>query len=105
VAYTEYETSGEQAKKLRKDAGRYLKELRQKARLTQQQLAKRLGLDYYTFISQVENGFNRVPPEKLADWAAALNVPVEVFAKELLRYYDPFIYKAIFSGDVKGKSV
>ena len=51
------------AKQLRKLAGDWLKLRRADAELSQADLAARLGLKYYTFISQVENGFSRVPIE------------------------------------------
>src|SRR5690606_318265 len=46
-----------QVKELRKQAGNWLKELRGQAGLSQVDLARILGFKYYTFISQVENGF------------------------------------------------
>ena len=66
--------AGFEAKQLRKQAGTWLKELRAEAGLSQVDLAQRLGLKYYTFISQVENGFGRVPTESMEGWAAALGV-------------------------------
>ena len=56
----------------RKRAGLWLRELRVEAELTQLELARRLRLKYYAFISQVETGFARVPTEKMEDWARAL---------------------------------
>ena len=50
-----------EAREQRKQAGNWLKQLRADAGLSQVDLAGRLGLKYYTFISQVENGFGRVP--------------------------------------------
>ena len=61
-----------EAKQLRKQAGGWLKELRAAAGLSQIQLAQILGFKYYTFISQVENGFGRVPTESMEAWARAL---------------------------------
>jgi DNA-binding XRE family transcriptional regulator len=97
VAYTEYRAtkSGENAKHLRKKAGRYVKELREAAGLTQAQLAKQLGFEYYTFISQIETGLTRVPPDKLPLFAEALRVPLKEFALELLKHYDPHTHAAI----------
>jgi transcriptional regulator with XRE-family HTH domain len=85
-----------EAKIMRKQAGAWLKELRVKAGLSQVQLAERLGLKYYTFISQVENGFGRVPTESMEKWAAALGVSAKDFARELISYYDPELHRLLF---------
>ena len=86
----------QQAKQLRKQAGAWLKELRGRAGLSQIQLAQTLGFKYYTFISQVENGFGRVPTESLEEWARALGVDPSSFARELLSYYDPELHRLLF---------
>jgi transcriptional regulator with XRE-family HTH domain len=80
----------------RKQAGSWLKELRSRAGLSQIDLAARLGLKYYTFISQVENGFGRVPTESMEAWAIALGVEPSTFARQLLSYYDPETYRLLF---------
>ena len=85
-----------QAKKLRKKAGTWLKDLRARAGLSQIELAERLGFKYYTFISQVENGFGRVPTESLEEWVRALGVDPSSFARELLSYYDPELHRLLF---------
>jgi transcriptional regulator with XRE-family HTH domain len=91
IAKAESET-----KRLRKLAGTWLKELRGRAGLSQIELARVLGFKYYTFISQVENGFGRVPTESLEQWARALGVEPSEFARELLSYYDPELYRLLF---------
>jgi transcriptional regulator with XRE-family HTH domain len=83
-------------KELRKQAGTWLKELRNRAGLSQIELAEVLGLKYYTFISQVENGFGRVPTESMETWARALNADPSAFAKELLSYYEPEMHRLLF---------
>jgi transcriptional regulator with XRE-family HTH domain len=67
-------TAAPDTKTLRREAGSWLKELRREAGLSQMALADILGLKYYTFISQVENGFGRVPTESMEAWARALRV-------------------------------
>jgi transcriptional regulator with XRE-family HTH domain len=84
------------AKQLRKQAGTWLKELRGRAGLSQVELAQALGLKYYTFISQVENGFGRVPTDSLEAWARALDVDPPQFTRELLAYYEPELYRLLF---------
>ena len=85
-----------QAKRMRKQAGAWLKELRAQAGLSQIELAAILGLKYYTFISQVENGFGRVPTDSLEAWAKALGAEPSAFARELLSYYEPELYRLLF---------
>jgi transcriptional regulator with XRE-family HTH domain len=74
-----------EAKQLRKLAGDWLKQRRADAELSQADLAVRLGMKYYTFISQVENGFSRVPTEIMGAWASELGLEQATFARHLLR--------------------
>ena len=84
------------ARKLRKQAGAYLKARRIEAGLTQRELAERAGEAYYTKISQIESGKQRVIPEKYNAWADTLGVDRPVFAKDMMRFYDPYTYAAVF---------
>lgn len=93
---------------LRRDGGRWLRELREAAGLSQRELAMRVNQDYYTFISQLETGRGRVPPDRYRDWANALGVPVRQFVTELMRYYDPITFDILFGDDdneAEGSSV
>jgi ribosome-binding protein aMBF1 (putative translation factor) len=81
---------------LRKEAGAWLRELRERRGLSQRKLAAQLGSDYYTFISQLETGRGRVPPDRYEAWANALGVPPQAFVKNLLRYYDPETHRILF---------
>jgi transcriptional regulator with XRE-family HTH domain len=83
-------------RQLRKDAGKWLKDQRLIAGLSQMDLSNSLGLKYYTFISQVENGFGRVPSASMERWARALGIPPALFARTLLGYYDPDLYRLLF---------
>lgn len=82
---------------LRREGGRWLKELREGAGLSQRQLAAKVGADYYTFISQLETGRGRIPPDRYREWAEALQVDARDFVRELLRFYDPITYDVLFS--------
>jgi transcriptional regulator with XRE-family HTH domain len=64
--------------------------------LSQIQLAEALGFKYYTFISQVENGFGRVPTESLEGWARALGIDPSSFTRKLLSFYDPELHRLLF---------
>jgi transcriptional regulator with XRE-family HTH domain len=88
--------SPEQAKLRRREAGVWLKALRQRAGMSQMQLAEVLGYKYYTFIAQVENGHGRVPTDGLEAWAIALGEPPSAFARHLLFFYDPELHRLLF---------
>jgi transcriptional regulator with XRE-family HTH domain len=89
-------TADPKAKLLRKQAGTWLKELRTDAGLSQMQLAERLGYKYYTFISQIENGFGRLPTDSMEAWARALGVNPSHFAKKLISFYEPELYRLLY---------
>ena len=61
--YAQFQRSSDKAKALRKKGGLWLSKARKAAGLTQKQLADAVGIEYYTFISQIETGFARIPPE------------------------------------------
>jgi len=100
MSKSSYRASGTAAdsslKLLRKEAGCWLKDMRRRAGLSQIELAALLGFKYYTFISQVENGFGRVPTESMERWAEALGIEPSEFARRLLSYYDPEMYRLLF---------
>src|ERR1700676_3278374 len=81
---------------LRREAGRWLAELRNKAGLSQRELADAIGSEFYTFISQIENGKGRIPPDKYRLWAKALKVNPQQFVQTLLRFYDPVTHAILF---------
>lgn len=80
----------------RREAGAWLKELRAAAGLSQIELAQQLALRYYTFISQVENGFGRVPTDQMEAWARALGQNPSEFARKLLSFYEPEMHRLLF---------
>lgn len=91
-----YKTNTQAAVKRRKQAGAYVRGLREHRGMTQVDLASALGYQYFTFISNIENGRSRIPPEDQRRWAETLGVPVKEFVKNLLRYYDPHVYAGLF---------
>ncbi len=99
MVHTTYDASSKQSKRLRKAAGRYLSKCRKDVDLTQRELASKIGLDYYTFISQLECGAGRVPPNLYAPYADAVGIDRKKFGKEMTKYYDPFTYQILFEED------
>lgn len=85
----------------RREAGAYLRQLRLTNGLTQLQLARLLGIDWYTMIGQVERGTVGLPPWQMHLWADAFGVGRAVFAKRLLLHYEPHYWEMIY-GDASG---
>jgi transcriptional regulator with XRE-family HTH domain len=81
---------------LRREGGRWLKELRETVGLSQRELAQLVGAEYYTFISQLETGRGRIPPDRYHIWAEALKIPPKEFVQNVLRFYDPVTYGILF---------
>lgn len=80
---------------LRRVGGAWLKEKREAAGLSQRELASRVGIEYYTFISQIEGGRGRVPAERFEAYAAALRVSPREFTMTMLRYNEPVIFRLL----------
>ena len=96
MVHDEGDASSGQSRKLRSMAGRYIKSCRESKGLTQRDVSEALNLKYYTFISQLENGHGRVPPHLYEPLADALGQDRQAFSKEMLKFYSPFAYKALF---------
>jgi transcriptional regulator with XRE-family HTH domain len=88
--------STEGMQQLRVEAGKWLRGLREEAGISQRKLAELAGLEYYTFISQIESGRGRVPQGQYFSFSKALKVPLREFVKTMTRYYDPITYYALF---------
>ena len=98
VSVSEKPTTAEGPGELRKKAGSWLRARRSELGLSQRELALRVNMEYYTFISQIEAGRGRVPSDRMREWAEALEVDPKEFAIELMKYYDPFTYEMVFGG-------
>lgn len=90
------QSAGHDVQGLRRQAGKWLKGLRESRNITQREMAELVGVDYYTFISQLEAGRGRIPPDRYERWANALGVDAGAFVKELMKYYDPETYRLLF---------
>jgi DNA-binding XRE family transcriptional regulator len=89
--------SDPEVQELRRAAGLWLRELREKRGLSQRQLASLVGAEYYTFISQLETGRGRIPPDRYRQWAAALDIEPSELVRTLMKYYDPVTYGILFA--------
>lgn len=81
---------------LRVEAGAWLRSLREERGLSQREFAERVGAVYHTFISQIEAGRGRIPPERYETWAKALEVDPREFSIKMLKFYEPATYDLIF---------
>jgi len=100
-AQTSQKVAATDTAELRRQAGKWLRLRREKLGLSQRELAKRVKIDYYTFISQIEAGRGRVPADSLQDWSEALEMNSREFATNLMKFYDPHTYKLIFQNNDK----
>ncbi len=91
--------SASDVQELRRAGGEWLRKLRERRGLSQRELAKRVDVNYYTFISQLETGRGRIPPDSYQLWAEALGLDAKLFVKTLLQYYDPVTYAVLFSDE------
>jgi transcriptional regulator with XRE-family HTH domain len=89
--------------KLRTQAGSWLRDLRERRGLSQRDLAAQVGAEYYTFISQLETGRGRIPPDRYLAWAHALGVDKREFVRTLMSYYDPVTYSILFDAPTESK--
>ncbi len=89
----------ERAREMRREFGRVLKTWREARGLTQADVAASLGLKYYSFVSQVENGIGRIPQSLYGPWADALRVEREEFAWTALAALEPSLYELLCQHD------
>lgn len=83
------------AKQLRRDFGQWLKAHRERRSITQARMAEILGLRYFTFVSQVENGLGRIPQDLYRPWAEALEVEAKDFAAMALAHLEPGLFEML----------
>jgi transcriptional regulator with XRE-family HTH domain len=84
------------AAEARRAAGAWLRGLREARGLSQRQLAQRLGIEFYSFIAQIEAGRGRIPPERYEAWAEALGLEPCAFVRDVLRHYEPVTWRILF---------
>lgn len=91
-----HKATPEESKEQRAALGLWLKSLREARGLSQRELADLLSLDYYTFISQLENGRGKIPAHRYVEWAQALDQEPRAFVRMLLKHYEPSTYQILF---------
>src|SRR5262245_19651062 len=84
------------ARKLRLEAGHWLRHLRERRGLSQREMANKVGLENHTIISQFEHGRGRISPDDYRVWDDALDVDCRDFVMRLMSYYDHVTYRILF---------
>lgn len=85
--------------RLRKEAGAWLRDQRLSVGLSQRELAERVDVGYYTFVSQIEAGRGRIPAERYSVWAQALGMEPRTFVCNVMSFYEPATYDILFPKD------
>jgi transcriptional regulator with XRE-family HTH domain len=80
----------------RRRIGRYISNLRHKQEMTGRELGDLVGIGV-TAVSAIETGRNPLPPERYEDFAKALNVSREEFARFMLEHTNPWLYAMLFT--------
>ena len=88
---------------LKVELGAYVRDLREKRGMTQADLAKAVGMTYYTAISAIEVGRNVVPPERYHAFAEALGVNPRTFGRTVLRLTNPWLFAMLYAEDPKAE--
>lgn len=83
----------------RLELGKYLRCLREAKHLTQAELCDSVDLHNKQVVSAVETGRLGLPSEHLEKFANAFGVPRHEFAKQVLRFQDPWMYACLFGAD------
>ncbi|TXN07067.1 helix-turn-helix transcriptional regulator [Methylobacterium sp. WL103] len=91
--------SAPETQELRREAGKLLKHLREKAGHSQRTFSAEIGSPVYTFVSQVETGRGRVPPDQIRVWANAYGIEAREFLLMIMRFYDPETFNVLFESE------
>jgi transcriptional regulator with XRE-family HTH domain len=78
----------------RRKVGNHVRDLRERAGLTQRELGNLVGVTNNA-VSAIELGRNPIPPERYMDFAKALQVDPRAFGEFLLEYTDPWLFELI----------
>lgn len=80
----------------RRAAGAWLRAVRNDRKLTQHELAQKVGCPTYTLISQLESGKSSLQSFEYEVWAEALSIPLFTFALYCTYFYHFYTYIALF---------
>lgn len=87
----------------KRKVGDWIRDLRERRDLTQAELAELVDV-FFTMISAIETGRNSVPPERYKTFARVLRVPEKEFARQMLRWNNPWLYGMLLGEDEELKA-
>ncbi|WP_336488255.1 helix-turn-helix domain-containing protein [Methylobacterium nigriterrae] len=73
-----------------------MKHLREKAGYSQRTFSAEIGSPTYAFVSQIETGRGRVPPDQIRVWANVYGIEARKFLQMIMRFYDPETFAVLF---------
>ncbi len=85
-------------KKVHEEIGSIIKEYRVKQKMTQMDLAKKLGYDTCQFVSLFERGLSKVPHETIGRLVRLLSLPEKKIAELLVKDYELELLKKLKFG-------
>lgn len=83
---------------LRQQGGKIVKQMRESLGYSQTDFARHAD-STKIFVSMVETGRSRIPPNEISAWALALQTEPRDFAKLMMRYYDPQTFALLFGDE------
>lgn len=88
--------------RLRRKMGERLRQARVERKLSQHELAERMGYPRYHVISLYERGVNAVALRRYLDYAAALDTAPGPLIETLLAHYEPVMHHYLFNAGPRG---
>lgn len=80
----------------RPPVGQYLRDLRERAGLSGEEVARRTGVRYASSVFNFESGYHNLPAHHWPGYAQVLGVGERLFTLHMLRFYRPAIYRMVF---------
>lgn len=101
TAGSAFEEAHLESKARTREAGQYIKSLRERASMSQRQFAQRIGIAHYGFVSQVETGSTYLPASYWPPLCELCNEDIKKFTHFVFARYYPDLYNTLM--DVEGQ--
>ncbi len=101
TAGSAFEEAHQEAKARTREAGDYIKSLRERVQMSQRQFSIRLNIKHYGFVSQVETGSTYLPAEYWPPLCELCGEDIKKFTHFVFARYYPDLYNTLM--DVEGQ--